>query len=182
MTNPSGPGRAIVPEPKQLVALPTEFEGHAYKSRGEARFAVFFKTLGLPYEYEPEGFELSDGTWYLPDFYLPTIRTWAECKPSFLFPDEENKCRLLSQGTGFPCLFLIGPPDFVAYEGATWDCGEYTAVPYSLDIDAHWQIYQKEHRLFGQPDYRTPPDETQFRAPYRHAIYASRGYKFEGVR
>ena len=34
----------------------------------------------MPWRYEPEGFELSDGTWYLPDFYLPTARAWAEVK------------------------------------------------------------------------------------------------------
>lgn len=124
----------------------------------------------------------ASATCYIPDFYLPSVRSFAECKPSYLFPDEENKCWMLASGTGFPCLFLIGTPDFVAYQGATWDCGEYTVVSYSLDIDAHWQVYKKEHRLYSDPGYRTPPDETQFSAPYQHAVYSSRGYKFEGVR
>jgi len=48
----------------------------------EARWAVFFDTLGIRYRYEPEGFDLN-GVWYLPDFYLPTEQpaSWAEVKP-----------------------------------------------------------------------------------------------------
>ena len=41
---------------------------------------MFFDALGVKYEYEPEGFVLSDGTYYLPDFYLPESKSWFEVK------------------------------------------------------------------------------------------------------
>jgi hypothetical protein len=162
-----------------ISALPTVLDGVNYKSRTEARWAVFFKTLDLPFEYEPEGFELEDGTWYLPDFFLPSVKFWAECKPTYLLEGEERKCRMLAAGTGWPCLFLIGPPDFKSYRGATWDCGNYTVCEYSLDIDANYKA-TKEGRLYSQPNYSLSPNQEEFSKPYQHAVYASRGYEFGG--
>ena len=44
---------------------------------------MFFQTLHLRWEYEPEGFQLSTGDWYLPDFriWLEDGPLWAEVKP-----------------------------------------------------------------------------------------------------
>ena len=53
-----------------IKAIETEYNGYRFRSRLEARWAVFFDELGIKYQYEPEGFDL-DGTLYLPDFYLP---------------------------------------------------------------------------------------------------------------
>lgn len=63
-----------------MKAIETYYNGYWFRSRLEARWAVFFDTLGIRYEYEPEGFELSDGTRYLPDFYLPESKSWFEVK------------------------------------------------------------------------------------------------------
>jgi hypothetical protein len=46
-----------------------------FRSRLEARWAVFFDTLRIKYAYEPEGFALQGGN-YLPDFYIPNQRTF----------------------------------------------------------------------------------------------------------
>jgi hypothetical protein len=62
-------------------AIQTEWKGYKFRSRLEARWAVYFEAVGLEWEYEPEGFVLKDGSWYLPDFYLPTIEAWVEIKP-----------------------------------------------------------------------------------------------------
>lgn len=51
-----------------MKAIETMYSGYRFRSRLEARWAVFFDALGIRYEYEPEGFVLDDGTWYLPDF------------------------------------------------------------------------------------------------------------------
>jgi len=53
----------------QIKAIETVYNGYRFRSRLEARWAVFFDTLGIEYRYEPEGFDL-DGIWYLPDFFL----------------------------------------------------------------------------------------------------------------
>lgn len=51
----------------------TKYKGIEFRSRLEARWAVFFDALGLSWEYEPEGYRLDDGTCYLPDFYVHNI-------------------------------------------------------------------------------------------------------------
>jgi len=63
-----------------LTPIETEYRGHKFRSRLEARWAVFFDSLKLRWDYEKEGFNL-DGIWYLPDFYLPALNKWIEIKP-----------------------------------------------------------------------------------------------------
>jgi len=53
---------------KEIKPIQTYYDGHWFRSRLEARWAVVFNALGVPYEYEPEGFDLGDGLYYLPDF------------------------------------------------------------------------------------------------------------------
>lgn len=66
----------------EIRAIETVYNGYKFRSRLEARWAVFFDAAGIKYEYEPEGFELSDGTKYLPDFYLPEYGWFVEVKPN----------------------------------------------------------------------------------------------------
>jgi hypothetical protein len=64
-------------------AIPTSYKGFLFRSRLEARYALFFDELGLKWEYEPEGFELPGGVRYLPDFCVQTpqgARIWYEIK------------------------------------------------------------------------------------------------------
>jgi hypothetical protein len=65
-----------------IKAIPTRYRGYHFRSRLEARWAVFFETLGVQWEYEPEGFSL-DGERYLPDFKVTTgdLVYWYEVKP-----------------------------------------------------------------------------------------------------
>lgn len=75
-----------------MKAIPTRYKGYNFRSRLEARWAVFFDALGIKWEYEPEGYELSDGTRYLPDFRLnlPSgLTTWIEVKPIFIKSDPK---------------------------------------------------------------------------------------------
>lgn len=65
-----------------LTPIPTIYNGYAFRSRLEARWAYYFDLSGIRYEYEPEGFVLSDGQWYLPDFYLPDHQQHVEIKSS----------------------------------------------------------------------------------------------------
>jgi len=63
-----------------MKPIPTTYAGTAFRSRLEAEVAQFFNQNHIPWEYEPVGFELDDGTRYLPDFWLPAARVWAEVK------------------------------------------------------------------------------------------------------
>jgi len=64
-----------------IKPIETVYKGYRFRSRLEARWAVFFEILGLTWEYEKEGFVLPSGRGYLPDFYLHGPDIWIEIKP-----------------------------------------------------------------------------------------------------
>lgn len=80
-------------------SLETKYKGYRFRSRLEARWAVFFDSLRLPWEYEKEGFDLggTDG-YYLPDFWLPTVSlrgyspdgVWVEIKGERIENDDKK--------------------------------------------------------------------------------------------
>jgi hypothetical protein len=73
-----------------ISAIETQYNGYKFRSRLEARHAYFFDLLGLKYEYEYQGYNVN-GRWYLPDFYIPSLRCHFEIKPSEFFSDTENQ-------------------------------------------------------------------------------------------
>ena len=83
-----------------MQAIETEYAGYRFRSRLEARWAVFFSELGLDFEYEKEGYQLSwytrDGVfWYLPDFWIPSWNAFVEIKGEAPTDDELEKCQAL---------------------------------------------------------------------------------------
>jgi hypothetical protein len=85
-----------------IKAIETSYSGHRFRSRTEARWAVFFDEIGEEWAYEAEGFELgSPPIRYLPDFWLPRLDCWVEVKPPGPLTDfETKKASLLSACTG----------------------------------------------------------------------------------
>lgn len=57
-----------------MKSIETYYKGYKFRSRLEARWAVFFDACGVKWEYEPEGFVWDDGMTYLPDFLLHDVR------------------------------------------------------------------------------------------------------------
>jgi len=74
----------------EIKPIETFYNGYRFRSRLEARWAVFFDAVGIKYEYEPEGYVLSDGTCYLPDFYLPEMDEFFEVKGVLKLTDERR--------------------------------------------------------------------------------------------
>jgi len=103
-----------------LRAIQTIYRGCRFRSRLEARWAVFFQTLDVPWEYEPEGFILSTGEWYLPDFRirLGAGPLWAEVKPRGA---DANLCvRFVTEsaaGTRGTILHEVADPRILEDEG-----------------------------------------------------------------
>jgi hypothetical protein len=78
----------------------------------EARHAVFFDMVGIPYEYEKQGYILPNGEPYLPDFQLypgSEHRFWLEVKARE--PDEAEiaKCAQLKAVTGIDTYLYFDP-------------------------------------------------------------------------
>ncbi len=83
-----------------ITPIQTEYKGYLFRSRLEARWAVFFDAMGIEWEYEPEGLVLSDGTWYLPDFYLLNFRCYFEVKRKSVKDTDEGNEALANIGNG----------------------------------------------------------------------------------
>jgi hypothetical protein len=94
----------------KLQAIETMYRGCRMRSRTEARWAVFFDAAGIEWQYEVEGYNL-DGQYYLPDFWLPELKTYVEAKPTEVAAVEAAPLLLgLEQAAGCKALFAIGSP------------------------------------------------------------------------
>lgn len=96
---------------KKYKAIQTKYKGYKFRSRLEARWAVFFDSMMIDWEYEPEGFDLGDSGYYLPDFYLPKKDEWIEVKSKELNQSEREKAFALSSQTDSVVICLNNIPD-----------------------------------------------------------------------
>lgn len=62
-----------------MVVKETEYKGILFRSRLEARVAVFFDKAGIEWVYEPDRVVNGDSE-YNPDFYLPELDDYVEVK------------------------------------------------------------------------------------------------------
>jgi len=120
----------------KIKAIETSYNGYKFRSRLEARWAVFFDLLDIKYEYEKEGFNLPHGP-YLPDFFLPDIRNgfWIEVKPNISNHYDELPSiliRELCKATGFEGMVVRGEPALMTVD--SWSC----EIPGVSDGSAYW--------------------------------------------
>lgn len=99
-----------------MKAIQTRYRGCHFRSRLEARWAVFLDEIGIDWRYEHEGFEVASGVWYLPDFYLPSLHCYLEIKGQYPKPDELEKARLLGQEV--PTVIFYDLPG--SHTGVAW--------------------------------------------------------------
>jgi len=100
-----------------IPAIPTRYAGCYFRSRLEARWAVFFDQLSIPWEYEAEGFVTESGP-YLPDFRVQLPGTisgeyqWFEVKPDYAMVDPRHAA--LAKQAEAPMIVARGMPrDYV---------------------------------------------------------------------
>ncbi len=67
---------------RNIKPIRTAYNNYLFRSRLEARWAVFFDALGIRYEYEPEMQEVGKIQVYnyIPDFFLPDLDLYVEIK------------------------------------------------------------------------------------------------------
>lgn len=97
-----------------MQAIETRYNGYRFRSRLEARWAVFFDTLGVEWEYESEGYDLADAGYYLPDFWLPGSQFWIEIKSKENKIDSQYELKLASLSSSHqkPVILINGSPGF----------------------------------------------------------------------
>lgn len=101
-----------------IRAIETRYKGYRFRSRLEARWAVFFDSCGFGWKYEDEGFMLPNGENYLPDFWLESLGLFAEIKGKSFTDSETERCRILCQASGRNVMMLDGLPSIRPYP--TW--------------------------------------------------------------
>lgn len=128
-----------------LKAIETRYKGYRFRSRLEARWAVFFDALSRPWEYEAQGYDLPSGP-YLPDFYLPSYGIYVEVKGGHPTPAELQKCAELRDASGDAVLAVYGLP----YENQSylfcWDCGDSAG---SRDMVATWLFHRERRHIIA---------------------------------
>lgn len=129
----------------EIIPKSTLFRGYKFRSKLEAKWAVFFDSLNIAFEYEPEAFVCDDGSQYTPDFFLPncTLRYglkrgvyleikrigWADTlEEQFLYTDRISS----SFKTGLPLLLFTGDP----FDSVTDECKED-----NLELSPSWDNY-----------------------------------------
>ena len=100
------------------MAAPTPFDGFMFRSRTEARWAVFLKAVNVHYSYEGYSFNLpylenpaTIGTSrYTPDFHLPDHHLWIEVKGTEPTPKDIAKAQRTILETREAFFFYVGFP------------------------------------------------------------------------
>ena len=94
-----------------IKAIETRYAGCRFRSRTEARWGVALDHLGITWEYEAQGFQLTSGARYLPDFRLPELNLFLEIKGTDPSAKDLSKVRefaVAAKENGHVVLMLIG--------------------------------------------------------------------------
>lgn len=133
-----------------IQAIETKYKGYRFRSRLEARWAVFFDALGVQWEYEKEGFDLGERGWYLPDFWLSKEQVWIEIKGSRPTVEEGIKASRLAKFGNYPVLLVWGTPgeeDVIVMEQNTGDDVFFDDYPIWCDLfycKVYWGLRQAD--------------------------------------
>lgn len=140
-----------------MPAIETKYNDLPFRSRLEAKWAVFLDAMGIDYEYEREGYTLG-GLWYLPDFWLPLPKEhaefegagyWLEIKPRLLTPREELQIKRLVRQTGHPAYAICGRVGIGEYLVSNWAMDRETKEVSQLykDSDDYYIHFSMWNRL-----------------------------------
>ncbi|WP_159943326.1 MULTISPECIES: hypothetical protein [unclassified Nocardiopsis] len=142
--------------------IETHYAGYRFRSRIEARWAVFFDHLGITWEYEPEGY-LIDGKPYLPDFLVypnTDLEFWLEIKGTFPSDEEIEKAQGLAEGTGIRAFVY-----FTKLEVPAPEMSQITTMSEYMDGPGKWVWDNQEGWLNiggGPPQWQVGLKPTAF--------------------
>lgn len=148
---------------RPISPIQTRYKGHRFRSRLEARWAVFLDHLSILWEYETEGFEFPNGVRYLPDFWLPKSGVFLEIKRGGLSwgerEAEHHKVESLAVYEGVSAFIAYGHPGDATFEWLAQD-RERAHMPadddlVAFDVDAKTglpMLWSAEHEpIFLDP-------------------------------
>lgn len=146
-------------EDLNAFVIQTSWKGYRFRSRLEARWAVFFESLRLDWTYEPEGFSLDSGS-YLPDFQIHG--TYVEIKPNVAVTRASKLCGELSRVTGSNVILIQGKP----WPGEYWACMFADGVSFNDAVFAGCRTCDSEIWMssdaFATPINNNPDCDTDY--------------------
>ena len=171
----------------EIKAIETHYRGRRFRSRLEARWAVFFDFMDIEWEYEPEAFVLPSGACYLPDFRITYPRGesgpcdfWVEVKrpagdvPDSTLVNDAKKVYELAMAQSMCVLYLDGAPDFRLYSLAC-----------RMEYQGVWNFWEDEAALWSKnsrPWYSADNWDVEWlkaNPTYRAAVTAALSARFE---
>lgn len=144
---PQPPRDIYRPHGTSPLAIPTTYRGCRFRSRLEARWAVFFDHLGIGWQYEPQGYLVGANRPYLPDFLLE-CGTWVEVKGT----EDQLDHRLMREsaldlpqmsatGEPGPKLLVLGPVPIPYVDAVPGDHGWLGLTPDGRDDEILFGTY-----------------------------------------
>jgi hypothetical protein len=174
-------------EAENLIAIQTRYKGYRFRSRLEARWAVFFDAVSLDWNYEHEGFNLDSGP-YLPDFLIKAgAGCYVEIKPNVSVTRANRLCSELSRVTNTCVLLIQGDPwpglywAILFHEGIGYNNVKFGQGPLKPSQSEIWLV---SNELSHCLNLRNPDDEVwpidELESPaLAHAFKVARGARFE---
>lgn len=149
-----------------MKALPTNYKNIIFRSRTEARWALFFDLMNIKWDYENEGYLLNSNNCYLPDFEitLPNgneyyIEVKHENFDKFENHELVEKYKTLSNASSKDLIILHGNPrcrpyDVISHKtkngGMLGFFQDYE--PFFRICDEYWYSYVKFNTYNGAPE------------------------------
>ena len=150
-----------------IKAIPTLYKGVEFRSKLEARVAMFLDLGKIPWTYEPERLGNEKEEEYNPDFYLPETDDWIEVKgkrPGYeqeilkasRFVTLDGPIKRLIIISEIPDPSIIGMPHFPCYYSRKLLDGR------NFIVEAGWYFFQDTAKghfegHISSASYRRPP-------------------------
>ena len=167
-----------------LKPIETKYKGILFRSRIEARWALFYDKIRVSWEYEKEGYNLN-GVMYLPDFWMPQQGCFIEIKGEKPNTKARDKAQLLSAiseknvflfsgglpTAGFYAMLDRGEINDEQYSICFFPDGSFSG-PYLWCLNLQDMAYEIRHDTEIIPNFNSATDELVY------AYNAARGARF----
>lgn len=150
-----------------VKAIETHYAGCRFRSRLEARWAVAFDHLGIPWQYEAQGFHLPSGD-YLPDFKIGCA--FVEIKGPMPNAREFQVASEINLHVG-PLVIFQGDLPRRSGEGIAWAFAKSRSDENAYD----WTMISPEKAMWALLDSQAPARLTG----WDDAMTAGRSARFE---
>lgn len=173
----------------EIKAIPTLYRGFRFRSRLEARWAVFLDRLDVAWEYEAEGFDLPGGR-YLPDFKLPKWNAgrgaWLEVKPPYPTPCKWPPAEELVCATRMNLYVAQGMPQehagisaYIYSDGEVWSDEDWAICQCQKCHSIGIEYGGMAHRICGERCFPTSTRGHEgFNDKLRDAVDAAQRERF----